>query len=138
MILKKEGNTDIDKLRTLVLFEADFNHNNKFLGRSMMHHMVDSNALAKEQYSSPGKKCIDHVVNRKLYFDLVRYQKTSAAMSGVDLKSCYDRVSHAPAYLAMRSFGIPLGTHRIYVSVNSRYAILHYDLTWNLRNKFWG
>ena len=107
MILKKEGNTDIDKLRTLVLFEADFNHNNKFLGRSMMHHMVDSNALAKEQYSSPGKKCIDHVVNRKLYFDLVRYQKTSAAMSGVDLKSCYDRVSHAPAYLAMRSFGIP-------------------------------
>ena len=28
-------------------------------------------------------------------------------MSGVDLKSCYDRVSHAPAYLAMRSYGIP-------------------------------
>ena len=28
-------------------------------------------------------------------------------MAGVDLKSCYDRVAHAPAYLAMRSFGIP-------------------------------
>ena len=107
MILKKEGNTNLDKLRTLVLFEADFNHNNKFLGRSMMHHAVDKSLLAKEQYSAPGKKCIDHVVNRKLYFDLIRYQKSSAAMSGVDLKSCYDRVAHAPAYLAMRSYGFP-------------------------------
>ena len=107
MILKKEGNTNLDKLRTLVLFESDFNHNNKFLGRQMMHHLGDRKFLAKEQYSTPGKKCIDHVVNRKLYFDLIRYQKSSAAMAGVDLKSCYDRVAHAPAYLAMRSYGIP-------------------------------
>ena len=28
-------------------------------------------------------------------------------MSAADLKSCYDRVAHAPAYLAMRSFGVP-------------------------------
>ena len=67
----------------------------------MMHHMVDKNKIANEQYSVPGKKYIDHALNRKLFFDLVRYQKKSAAMSSVDLKSCYDRVSHAPAYLAM-------------------------------------
>ena len=107
MILKKQGNTNIDKLRTLVLFESDFNHNNKFLGRSMMHHMVDEGLIAQEQYSAPGKKCIDHVINRHLYFDNIRYKKCSAAMSAVDLKSCYDRVSHAPAMLAMRSYGIP-------------------------------
>ena len=107
MILKKEGVTDLDRLRTLVLFEADFNHNNKFLGRSMMNHMNATKQLAKEQYSAPGKKCIDQVLNRRLYFDLIRYQKTSAAMSAADLKSCYDRVAHAPAYLAMRSFGFP-------------------------------
>ena len=107
MILKKAGKTDIDKLRTLVLFESDFNHNYKFLGRSMMHHMNDTEAIAKEQYSTPGKKCIDHVINRQLYFDLIRYKKNCAAMSGVDLKSCYNRVSHAPAYLAMQSYGIP-------------------------------
>ena len=107
MILKKEGNTKLDKLRTLVLFEADFNHNNKHFGRKMMHHARDKQFLATEQYSTPGKKCIDHVVNQKLYFDLVRYQKSSASMADVDLKSCYDRVAHAPAYLAMRSYGIP-------------------------------
>ena len=106
MILKKQGNTNIDKLRTLVLFESDFNHNNKFLGRSMMQHMVEKGFIAEEQYSTTGKKCIDHVLNRHLYFDNIRYKKTSGAMSAVDLKSCYDRVSHAPATLAMCSYGI--------------------------------
>lgn len=107
MILKKEGVSDLDRLRTLVLFESDFNHNNKFLGREMNKQMIEKNFIAKEQYSRPGRKCIDHVLNRKLYFDLVRYQKTAAAMAAVDLKSCYDRVAHAPAYLSMRSYGIP-------------------------------
>ena len=107
MILKKEGVSDLDRLRTLVLFESDFNHNNKFFGRRMMEHMVDNNFIAKEQYSRPGKKCIDHVLNRRLFFDLARYQKTGAAMAAVDLKSCYDCVAHAPAHLAMRSYGMP-------------------------------
>ena len=107
MILKKEGITDIDRLRTIVLFEADYNHNNKFLGRSMMSHCNKHNLLAKEQYSVPGKKCIDHVINRRLTYDIVRYQKISLAMGSVDLSSCYDRIAHAPAYLAMRGFGIP-------------------------------
>ena len=107
MILKKEGLIEVNKLRTIVLMEADFNHNNKYLGRSMMNHAILHDLLAKEQYSIPGKKCIDHVINRKLLFDLIRYQKTSASMASVDLKSCYDRISHSPAYLAMRGFGIP-------------------------------
>ena len=33
MILKKEGVHQVDKLRTIVLYEADFNHNNKFFGK---------------------------------------------------------------------------------------------------------
>lgn len=107
MILKKEGVNDVDRLRTIVLFEADFNHNNKFLGRAMMYHTVLNDMLAKEQYSTPGKKCIDHVINRRLLFDLIRYQKSTLSMAAVDLKSCYDRVSHSAAFLAMTGFGIP-------------------------------
>ena len=55
MILKKEGITDVDKLLTIVLMEADFNHNNKFFGRQMMRHGILNEILAKEQYSIPGK-----------------------------------------------------------------------------------
>ena len=107
MIQKKEGITDIDRLRTIVLFEADYNHNNKYLGRHMMKHCIKHNCMAKEQYSVPGRRCIDHVINRRLTFDIIRYQKSSLAMGSVDLKSCYDRIAHAPAFLAMRGFGIP-------------------------------
>ena len=71
MILKKEGTHDVEKVRTIVLFEADFNHNNKFLGKAMMQHTVLNNMLTKEQYSIPGKKCIYHVINRRLLFDLI-------------------------------------------------------------------
>ena len=56
MILKKEGNQSLDSLRTLVLFEADFNHNNKFLGKATMHHAIKSGFMAQEQYSVSGKK----------------------------------------------------------------------------------
>lgn len=107
MILKKEGIADIDRLGTIVLFEADYNHNNKFLGRTMMQHCGRHSFLAKDQYLVPGKKCIDHVINQRLTFDIVWQQKTSMAMGSVDLSSCYDRVVHAPAYLTMRGFGIP-------------------------------
>jgi hypothetical protein len=108
MILKKLGLIDVEKLRTLVLYEADFNHNNKFLGKSMMEHMQKHNFLAKEQYSAPGKKCIDHALNRRLLFDITRYSKQRLGLTGCDLSSCYDRVTHTPAMLAMASYGIPL------------------------------
>jgi hypothetical protein len=108
MILKKSGVFDVNKLRTIVLFEADFNQNNKHFGRSMMKHAVDQGSIATEQYSVPGKKCIDHVVNQRLIFYIIRYQKSSFAMTSCDLKSCYDRVAHSPAALAMQSYGIPI------------------------------
>ena len=108
MILKKAGIFDITKLRTIVLYEADFNHNNKWLGKAMMQHTINNNQLAKEQYSIPGKKAIDHALNRRLLFDLIRYKKTSLAMTSCDLKSNYDRIAHVPALLAMRRVGIPI------------------------------
>ena len=107
MILKQAGVYDISKLRTIVLFEADFNHNNNFFGRAMMNHTVPRQRISKEQYSIPGKKSIDHALNRRLVFDIARYSKQSLAMTSCDLKSCYDRVAHTPAVLAMHSYGIP-------------------------------
>lgn len=56
MILKKAGLYDLDKLRTIVLYEADYNYNNKFLGRAMLKHAMPLDLLATEQYSVPGKE----------------------------------------------------------------------------------
>ena len=108
MILKKSGMFDIDKLRTLCLFQSDFNHNNKFLGRSMMNHIVTNSYVAKEQYSISGKKCITQALNKTLVFDIARQQKGSLCLTSCDLKSCYDRIAHTPAMMACRSYGCPV------------------------------
>ena len=107
MLLKKQGEHNVTKLRTICLYEADFNHNNKFFGREMIKHTQTHGLLHKEQYSLPGKKCSDHVLNRALLFDITRYKKTGLGMASVDLKSCYDRVAHAPSTLAMTGYGMP-------------------------------
>ncbi len=107
MILKKSGLYDVEKLRTIVLFEADFNANNKYMGRSAIRHCVKKNRLAQEQYSIPGRKSIDHALNKRLLFDIVRYEKYSLAISSCDLKSNYDRIGHVPSVLATQRLGLP-------------------------------
>ena len=106
MILKKAGLFDITKLRTLCLFQADFNHNNKHLGRTMMNHALKHQQIAKEQYSVTGKKSISHALNKTLLFDNARFQRACLSLTSCDLKSCYDRIAHTPALLAARSMGI--------------------------------
>ena len=110
VMIKKAGLYDVEKLRTIVLFEADFNHNNKFLGREITKHAIPQRKVAKEQYSMPGKKRIDHVLNRRLIFDKTRYTKRSLAMTSCDLKSCYDRIVHEVVILSLIRAGIPLNT----------------------------
>lgn len=107
MILKKAGVFDIEKLRTLCLFQSDYNHNNKFLGRAMMDHIVEHDYVAREQYSVSGKRCISQALNKTLIFDINRLQKGCLFLTSCDLKSCYDRIVHAAAMLACKSLGMP-------------------------------
>ena len=81
MILKKAGLYDVEKLRTIVLYEANFNHNNKWIGKKMMEYACDNDKIALEQYIITGKKSIDHALNRRLVFDITCYQKSSMAMT---------------------------------------------------------
>ena len=73
----------------------------------MMAHTVRNNNIAKEQFSVTRKKSISHALNKTLLFDNIRYQKISVSLTYCDLRECYDRISHPPAMLAARSFGIP-------------------------------
>ena len=52
MIQKKAKVNLVSKLRTLVLTDAGFNHNNKILGRRTLQHAEKHNLIAKEQYGS--------------------------------------------------------------------------------------
>jgi exonuclease III len=107
MLLKKENNYHVDSLRTIVLFDSEANMNYKHLGRRSMQNAISQQQIATEQYSRPKRKAIDHALNRKLIMDHQLYQRQPYAITSCDLKSCYDRIVHAPASLALQRIGIP-------------------------------
>lgn len=102
MLLKKENNVNVDNLRTIVLFDSEANMNYKHLGRRAMHSAIHLNQIATEQYSRPKRKAINHALNRKLMMDHQLYLRQPYAMTSCDLKSCYDRINHLSARLALR------------------------------------
>lgn len=109
MIQKKAKVDLVTKLRTLVLTAADFNHNNKILGRRTMHHAEKHNLLAKEQYGSrANKKAVDHALHKRLTYDIMRQSRINGAICSNDAMSCYDRIVHSVASMAYQRLGIPL------------------------------
>jgi len=56
MLEKQAGNFNVEKLRIILLFEGDFNQNNKWLGRAVMFNVEAHQQMAKEQYGVTRKK----------------------------------------------------------------------------------
>ena len=106
MLLKKEGLYLVNKLRTIVLLESDFNMENKRLGRESMQLALNQNMIAEEQYSRPGRSAQDNALNKRLMFDYQRYRRQPFGMCACDLKACYDRIVHNAASLALQRVGV--------------------------------
>ncbi len=56
MLEKITGNCKVTKLRIILLFEADFNQLNKFIGKEMMYQAEENGLVAGEQYGSQHDK----------------------------------------------------------------------------------
>ena len=128
MLMKKKDNLRVDKLRTILLYEADFNQNNKQAGRDFMYNGEQHKTIAKEQYGSrKGLSANDHSLNKRLTFDILRQKKKPGAHTATDALSCYDRIVHAVAGLAMRQQGMPEGP--IVCMFSTIQKLLHYVRT---------
>jgi len=74
MIEKTTGDFNVEKLHIILLFEADFNANNKWLGCAIMFQAEKENLLADEQFGSQkSKSAIHQCLNKHLFYDLVRF-----------------------------------------------------------------
>jgi hypothetical protein len=105
MLEKKKGVYNIDKLRAILLYEADFNQNNKKLGRDMM---ALADAIAPEQFGSRKfLSAVDQSLNKALTFHIWRQHRTCAALCSNDAKGCYDRIVHNVASLCMQRVRVP-------------------------------
>jgi hypothetical protein len=82
MIYKKPGCIELDKLRVIHLFEADFNLLvGLFFGRRAMHHQVDHNLLHEGQFGKPGGECQDTAFSKILTNMVSHFSKTPIGQS---------------------------------------------------------
>ena len=108
MLQKKKKSKHVSLLRTICLFEADFNHNNKKLGRDMLYCAEANKAIPKEQYGSrKNKRAILHAVNKRLLYNIIHLQRKPAMLCSNDARSCYDRIVHSIASMACQRLGLP-------------------------------
>jgi hypothetical protein len=81
MLEKQTGNFRVDKLRAISLYEADFNQNNKKIGRDMMYTAEDLKVIAQEQFGSRANlSSIDHSLNKRLTYNIIRQKKQPSAV----------------------------------------------------------
>ena len=109
MLEKLAGNCWVEKLRIIMLFEADFNNKNKWLGKAIMAKAKQKKVLVIEQYGSrKGKAAGIQCLNKRLFYGYVRARRIPAALCSNDAKSCYDRIILIIAALCLCRLGAPM------------------------------
>jgi len=93
MLEKAPGNIDVECLRIILLFEADCNQNNKWIGQVFMKKAELAYLLANEQYRSHCfKDAITPCLNKRLWYDVVHLRWEPAALCSNDANNCYDQI----------------------------------------------
>ena len=108
MLEKMYGCTLVNKLRAILLMEADFNFSNKMIyGVRMLDNVRKHGWMPEEVYSEKGKTADDGSLAKVLFYDIVRQSRVSAGLSSIDAANCYDSIAHAIASLVFQAFGVP-------------------------------
>jgi len=87
MIEKTCSDFNVEKLQIILLLEADFNANNKWIGHVVMYQAEQAHLLAEEQFGSQKfKLAIHQCLNKQLFYDLVCFRHQPAALCSNDAK----------------------------------------------------
>ena len=95
MLEKIAGVCLVDKLRSIQLYEGDFNMFNRFVfGDIAQRTLEESGFLPREHYAQKESMAEDAVFDRQLTQDISRQSRHPMAIVGIDAAQCYDRVNH--------------------------------------------
>jgi hypothetical protein len=124
MIYKKPGVLELDKLRVIHLFEADFNLIVGLLfGRRAKHHTVDHPQIHTGQYGIPRSECQDAAFAKILHNHMAHYSKTPLGQFESHAASCFDRIVMAFCFAVMSVWGAPTSALRMWEQ--TLYSIVH-------------
>jgi hypothetical protein len=133
MIYKKANCLELDRLRVIHLFEADFNLLVRVLfGRRAMYHQVDKKLLHPGQYGRPGGECQDAALLKVLHNHRATYTHTALGQFESDATACFDRMVMNFVLLCFRTNGAPMAP--LWMWEQTLYKIIHqvetaYDTT---------
>ena len=109
MIEKIAGVCLVTKLRSIQLYEADYNWFNKFIfNDAALRALEASGLLPEEHYSQRNSTAEDACFDKTLTLDISRQSRTPMAIISVDAAQCYDRVNHKMMALVWRALQVPL------------------------------
>ncbi|CAJ1953819.1 unnamed protein product [Cylindrotheca closterium] len=106
-IEKKAGDFRLSKMRTIQLMNSEAQANNKKAGRAAMRYAEEHSLIPDGQCGSRKRhQAIDLALSKRLVWDLLILQQRAAGWISNDAKSCFDRVVHWVAIIAMLRFGL--------------------------------
>ena len=107
-LLKKAGEYSPAKQRTIHLIEAGLSEGCKIIfSRRMMWRAKELALIPNDQFAKKNSTASDAALLSVLLFDHMRLTRTSGISIANDLNSCYDRMVHTVASLALRRLGAP-------------------------------
>jgi hypothetical protein len=111
MLEKIAGVCLVERLRTIQLYEADFNCYNQFIfGRQAMQTLTDSGYIPEELFSQKGSTAEDTKFDKTLMADLSRQARQPMTVVLANAAYCYDRVNRvimSLVWLALTNGNIP-------------------------------
>jgi ribonuclease HI len=109
MLEKVVGCCLVDKLRSILLMDADYNANNKeMIGNKMLANVRAHGLMMEEIFSEVGCTAEDGALSKILFYDVVWQCRLTAAISLIDAANCYDSIAHAIASLIFQACGMPV------------------------------
>ena len=127
LLEKDPGVPNINRLRIIHLFEADYNLFPKIMwGKRLVRRAVDYDLLHPGQHgSTPSRATIDPIMLTQLTTDLCRVLKHNIVRFDNDASACYDRIIVNLAMLVARRCGMPLNAIQTHAEALQfmRYAV---------------
>ena len=111
MLEKIAGMALVNKLRAILLMEADFNFHNKLIfGKRMLDHARAQGIIPGEQFSEKQSTAEDGSWDKILQADISRQFRLPMCITSADAANCYDRIHHAIMALVYLALGVPVGS----------------------------
>jgi hypothetical protein len=109
MIEKKPGLFLLEKLRTIHLFEADYNWLlGLVFGRRMVYGAEDQQHLFNGQWGArPGRSTEQPALYKTMSYEISRLTRTPLGTLDNDAKACYDRIVMSLALMICQKHGVP-------------------------------